>query len=169
MFIIVDKIVSSYLTHGLDLLHHSWTQLLDPDLHSCTSAVWTLLDSPRLAAHSITTITDYILLESKLPHGSIVHILQGHGQLVDKVLGPSGTSPAATTTKWISTTKEHVKDVHGVAGEASTAHASFLDGLLSALVIEPPLLRVGQHLVGQGDLLELVPSLRILVRMKFQR
>merc|ERR1719328_504563 len=143
--------------HRLDLLHHSRTQLLDSHLHACSPAVGTLLYSARLATDPLTAIADNVLLESQLAHSAVVHVLQGHGELVHQVLRPAGTSlPAAA--------EEHVEDVHGVHAAAST-RPSLLDALLARLVVELPLLRVGQHLVRHRDLLELVSRLRVFVRV----
>merc|ERR1719461_166007 len=152
--------------HRLDLLHHSRTQLLDSHLHACSPAVRTLLNSARLATDPLTAVADNVLLESKLAHSAVVHVLQGHGELVHQVLRPARTSlPAAVERITAATSaEEHVEDVHGVHAGAST-RPSLLDTLLARLVVELPLLRVGQHLVRHRDLLELVSRLRVFVRV----
>merc|ERR1719412_1272202 len=155
------------LTHGLDLLHHAGPELLDPHLHPGASAGGTLLHSPGLPSDTLASITDDVLLQGQLPHCPVVHVLQGHGQLVDKIFGSSRAS-LTTTTEWVSATKKHVKYVHGVAGETSTAHSALLDGLFSALVVETPFFRVGQHLVGVGNLFKLLAGIGILIRMIFE-
>ena len=66
-------------------------------LHASASAVRTLLDSTRLAPDPLAAVADDILLESKLAHGSVVHILKRDGQLVDQVLCPAWTPLPAET------------------------------------------------------------------------
>ena len=66
-------------------------------LHASASAVRTLLDSTRLAPNPLAAIADDILLESKLAHGSVVHILKRDRQLVDQVLCPARTPLPAET------------------------------------------------------------------------
>ena len=82
---------------------------------------------------------------------------------MDQILGATRSLPTPTPSKWIAA-EEHVKDVHGgvEAGAAATRPALF-DGLLAALVVDLALLRVGENLVGHGDLLELLPGGGILV------
>ena len=157
-----------YLTHGLDLLHHPGPELLDSDLHTGPAAVGALLHRARLPAHALARVADDVLLESQLPRGPVVHVLQGHRQLVHKVLGPPRPSAAASTTEGVAATEEHVEDVHGVAHAATASHTALLDGLLTALVVQPSLLGVGQDLVGKGDLLELVACIWVLVWMVFE-
>ena len=136
------------------------------DLHACSPAVGTLLYSARLAADPLTAVADNVLLESQLAHSAVVHVLQGNGELVHQVLRPARTSlPAAAEGITAATSaEEHVEDVHGVHAAAST-RPSLLDTLLARLVVELPLLRVGQHLVRHRDLLELVSRLRVFVRV----
>ena len=158
----------SYLTHGLYLLHHAGPQLLDPHLHPRPPAGGTLLHSPGLPSDTVASITDDVLLQGQLPHCPVVHVLQGDGQLMDKIFGSSRAS-LATSPEGVSATKEHIKDVHGVARETTTAsHSTFLDCLFSTLVIETPFFRVGQDLVGIGDLFKLLPGIRIFIRMVFE-
>ena len=66
---------------------------------------------------------------------------------------------AATTPK---ERVENVKRVHAPAHSLSV----ILDGILPVLVIHLPLLRVAEHLVGGGDLLELL-NVPTLVRVVF--
>merc|ERR1719340_276165 len=109
------------LTHGLYLLHHAGAELFDPDLHTRPPAGGTLLHSTGLPSDTVATITDDVLLEGQLPHCAVVHVLQGHGQLMDKIFGSSRAS-LTTTPEWVSATEKHIKYVHGVAGEASASH-----------------------------------------------
>merc|ERR1719340_181275 len=156
------------LTHGLYLLHHAGAELLDPNLHPSSAAGGTFLHSPSLASQTVASITDDVLLQGQLPHRPVVHVLQGDGQLMDKIFGSPWTSLAASS-EWVSATEEHVENVHGVAGKAtSTSHSTFLDSLFSALVVETPFIRVGQHLVGIGDLFKLLAGIRIFIRMVFE-
>jgi len=158
----------THLTHGLDLLHHAGAQLLDPHLHPATSAGGTLLYGPGLPAQPIASITDDVLLQGQFPHSSVVHVLQGHGQLVHKIFGSSWAS-LTSAAEGVSASEEHVENVHRIAGEPSaSSHASLLDGLLSALVVQTSLFRVGQDLIGVGDLLELLTSIRVFVRVVFE-
>merc|ERR1719266_3107789 len=78
------------LTHGLYLLHHARAQLLDPHLHPGASAGGTLLHSPGFPSNTVASITDDVLLQGQLPHCPVVHVLQGHGQLMDKIFGSLG-------------------------------------------------------------------------------
>ena len=137
------------------------------DLHACSPAVGTLLNGARLAADPLTAVADNVLLESKLAHSAVVHVLQGHGELVHQVLRPAGTSLPAAAERITAATaaEEHVEDVHGVHAGAAPTGPSLLDTLLARLVVKLPLLRVGQHLVGHRDLLELVSRLRVFVRV----
>ena len=113
------------------------------DLHACSPAVGTLLDSARLAANSLTAVADNVLLESKLAHSAVVHVLQGHGELVHQVLRPAGTSLPAAAERITAATaaEEHVEDVHGVHASASPGSA-LLDPLLAGLVVQLPLLGI---------------------------
>merc|ERR1719378_377785 len=108
-------------THRLDLLHHARPKLLDSDLNTSPSAVGTLLDSARLATDPLAAVADDVLLEGELAYSPVVHVLQGDGQLVHQVLRSAWAPlPAATKGVPTTTTKEHVKDVHGVHSSASS-------------------------------------------------
>lgn len=72
------SLAMTFLTHGLDLLHHAGPELLDPDLHPAAATVGALLHRARLAAHTLARVADDILLEGELPGGPVVHVLQGH-------------------------------------------------------------------------------------------
>merc|ERR1719234_415490 len=137
--------------HRLDLLHHPRPKLLDSHLHASSSAVRTLLDGTRLASNSLASVADDVLLEGKLPHRAVVHVFQGHRQLVHQVLCPARPSlpPETPATKGVTTTtsEEHVKDVHGVHSSAPS-RTSFLDPLLTRLVVQLPLLGIRQNLIG---------------------
>merc|ERR1719341_1892199 len=54
----------TFLAHALNLLHHPWPQLLDPDLHACASTVRALLHCSSLPTNTIARITNHVLLES---------------------------------------------------------------------------------------------------------
>ncbi|MFS7957468.1 hypothetical protein Hanom_Chr07g00666721 [Helianthus anomalus] len=58
------------------------------------------------------------------------------------------------TTKRTTTTKERLEDVKGVMTTASTAH-SFLQGILTVLIINLTLLWVTQYLICLGKLFKL--------------
>merc|ERR1719403_663066 len=119
-------------------------------------------------AQPIASITDDVLLQGQFPHSSVVHVLQGHGQLVHKIFGSSWASLTSAPER-VSASEEHVENVHRIAGEPSaSSHASLLDGLLSSLVVQTSLFRVGQNLIGVGDLLELLPSIRVFIRVVFE-
>lgn len=55
-----------------------------------------------------------------------------------------------------STSKEQIKDVHGRVEVKASSSGTSLDSLLSSFIIDLPLLRVWEHLIGHADLLELL-------------
>ena len=72
--------------------------------------------------------------------------------LVHEVLGAPGP-PVASPAH--AAAEEHVEEVGGrvEAAAAAAASAALLDALLAVAVVQLPLLRVGQHLVGHRYLL----------------
>mmetsp|Transcript_65746 Transcript_65746/g.144198 ORF Transcript_65746/g.144198 Transcript_65746/m.144198 type:complete len:453 (-) Transcript_65746:62-1420(-) len=77
-----------------------------------------------------------------------IHLLQGHFQVLNHVLGlltPSGSTTATSTTS-----EEGFKDVRRIA------RAVIVQALLSEFVVLGSLVLVTQHLIGAGDLLELL-------------
>merc|ERR1711963_1358953 len=96
---------------------------------------------------------------------AVVELLKGDPQLVDHGLGLVGLSAGPRASH--PPAEHHVEYVHrGAEPWASAPTTSLLDSLLSSLVIDLPLLTVRQNLVRVRDLFELVPGVRILVRVK---
>mmetsp|Transcript_79652 Transcript_79652/g.97460 ORF Transcript_79652/g.97460 Transcript_79652/m.97460 type:complete len:251 (-) Transcript_79652:70-822(-) len=114
------------------------------------------------AAITLTTLLNALLLvddlsgDGHLLGGTSIHLLQGHFQVLNHVLGLLTLSGTTTTTSTAS--KEGFEDVRCISGAVA------VQAFLSEFVVLGPLIRITQHLVGSGDLLELL-GVAALVRV----
>ena len=129
----------------LGLTDHAGPHLLHVHLEPAPLAARAVLHVA--ASLALAGRADDVPGSCQLPSLPIVEFLQGDPQLVDH--GLALVRLPATPHTPHATTEHHVENVHRRA-EASPAApaASLLDGLLSSLVIDLPLLSVGQDLVG---------------------
>ena len=114
-------------------------------LHTGTATIGALLDGALLAAPPFTLLADDVLLQSQLTNGPLVEFFQGHAELVHDVLTPTFASPPPSPTE-PARTEEHVEEVHGA--REPTAPAPLLEGLLAILIVNLPLLGIGERFVG---------------------
>mmetsp|Transcript_114720 Transcript_114720/g.370890 ORF Transcript_114720/g.370890 Transcript_114720/m.370890 type:complete len:532 (-) Transcript_114720:8-1603(-) len=138
----------------LHLLDHG-AHADDFDLHAAAVAIAALLDTALLV--------DDLSRDGHLLGGSVVHLLQGGLECLHDVLGLLA-SASATSAPAAAAAEEGLEDVRGVA--ATTAPR--LQALLAEPIVRRSLLGVAQHLVGPGDLLELL-GVAALVRVVLHR
>ena len=65
--------------------------------------------------------------------------------------------------------EEMAEDILAEASHLGSSPAALLQTAEPLRVVDAPLLRVGEHLVREGDFLELVARLRVLVRVELLR
>mmetsp|Transcript_29253 Transcript_29253/g.73818 ORF Transcript_29253/g.73818 Transcript_29253/m.73818 type:complete len:265 (-) Transcript_29253:60-854(-) len=128
-------------TLRLHLLDH-WSHADDLNLHTAAVAIAALLDA--------TLLVNHLTSDSHLLRRTVVHLLKRHLQWLHNILSLLALAAAATTPA-PSASKEGVEDVRWV-----TAATALLQALLAEPVVLGALVRVAQHLVGTGDLLELL-------------
>lgn len=63
--------------------------------------------------------------------------------------------------------EEHLENIEGIV-ETTAADTTFLESLLTALVIELAFLRIAECLIGRGDELEFLTFIGILIRVVLQ-
>mmetsp|Transcript_29263 Transcript_29263/g.73846 ORF Transcript_29263/g.73846 Transcript_29263/m.73846 type:complete len:266 (-) Transcript_29263:60-857(-) len=129
-------------TLRLHLLDH-WSHADDLNLHTAAVAIAALLDA--------TLLVNHLTSDSHLLRRTVVHLLKRHLQWLHNILSLLALAAAATTPA-PSASKEGVEDVPRVTAAA----AALLQALLAEPVVLGALVRVAQHLVGTGDLLELL-------------
>mmetsp|Transcript_172402 Transcript_172402/g.552636 ORF Transcript_172402/g.552636 Transcript_172402/m.552636 type:complete len:281 (-) Transcript_172402:27-869(-) len=138
----------------LHLLDHG-AHADDLDLHTAAVAIAAHLDAALLV--------DDLPCDGHLLGGAVVHLLQRDLQGLHDVLGLLA-SASATSAPAAAAAEEGLEDVRGVA--ATTAPR--LQALLAEPIVRRSLLGVAQHLVGPGDLLELL-GVAALVRVVLHR
>mmetsp|Transcript_55461 Transcript_55461/g.144691 ORF Transcript_55461/g.144691 Transcript_55461/m.144691 type:complete len:266 (+) Transcript_55461:892-1689(+) len=135
-------IAAAGATLRLHLLDH-WSHADDLNLHTAAVAIAALL-------HAALLVND-LTSDGHLLRRTIVHLLKCHLQRLHDVLGLLALSSTRTTSA-PTTSEEGIKDVRRVTATAAT----LLQTLLAEPVVLGALVRVAQHLVGTGDLLELL-------------
>ena len=149
------------LNHGTHLAHHR--------LHTGTAAAGALAHCTLLSTTTVTSRADDRLLQSQLGNLASVDVLQA--DLVHMVdcpgllgaLVPHATEHAAEgTAAAAEELREQVLCAHS-SGRGTTTFQT----LLTILVVNLSLLGIGQNLIGTGELLEFLGSVRVILVLVF--
>ncbi|GMT08330.1 hypothetical protein PENTCL1PPCAC_30504, partial [Pristionchus entomophagus] len=154
-------------TRGAPTLHlgdHARSEPLHPDDDSVSVALAALLLGADRAAPTLARLAQAHARDLPLSGASLVELLERDAHLVHR----RSDSPLPSAAAAPSASEEHAEDVHGVVEALATAAAA-LQKIASLLIIDRALLRVGEDLVGLGDVLELLGVVGVLVRVVFQR
>jgi hypothetical protein len=152
----------------LHLLRHSGGDLVVHHFEPSSLAPWTLFEVLAPAPLSPARGANHVFAQLQFGRFAVVQVLERHFQRVDGVFAfvPPPVRPPEPAEAPEQTAAEQVRE-QAVTPEAVLR--PLLHPLEAILVVNLPLLRVGQDLVRVRDLLELVPGLGILVGVEFFR
>lgn len=152
----------------LHLLRHPGGDLVVHHFEPSSLAPWTLFEVLAPAPLSPARGANHVFAQLQFGRFAVVQVLERHFQRVDGVFAfvPPPVRPPEPAEAPEQTAAEQVRE-QAVTPEAVLR--PLLHPLEAILVVNLPLLRVGQDLVRVRDLLELVPGLGILVGVEFFR
>lgn len=147
------------LDHGAHLAHHG--------LHTGAIATRARLDGAFLTAAAITARANDRLLQSQLGDLAAVDILEVDLMHVVNSTGLLGTRVTHTTAEHATETAAAAEELSKeILGTHSSSAGTTFETLLTELVVDLTLLRIGQDFVGMRQFLELLGSfgvVRVLV------
>jgi len=145
----------------LKLLNHTRGDLSERHFDTLSSAALALLDSVgTLRSLAVAVSAKHVLVLSQFAGLSLVELLEGDLVRVCEILAFPllGSSSSASTTSKEAATKELRENI--LSRKSTTT--SFLQSLLSILVVDLTLVCIGEDLVCMADLLELLQSLWVV-------